>query len=71
MAGGVVGVVNGLLVARARITDFIVTLGTLSAAAGPALIISDGKPVTVIDPALLRLPTGGSASPLPVSAPAA
>lgn len=59
VAGGVVGVVNGLLVARARITDFIVTLGTLSAAAGAALIISDGKPVTVIDPALLQLSTGG------------
>ena len=59
VAGGVVGVVNGLLVARARITDFIVTLGTLSAASGAALIISDGKPVTVIDPALLQLSTGG------------
>ena len=59
VAGGVVGVVTGLLVAKARITDFIVTLGTLSAAAGAALILSDGKPVTVIDPGLLRLSTGG------------
>jgi ribose/xylose/arabinose/galactoside ABC-type transport system permease subunit len=58
-AGTVVGVANGLLVARAKITDFIVTLGTLSAAAGLALILSDGKPVTVIDPGLLKLSTGG------------
>jgi ribose/xylose/arabinose/galactoside ABC-type transport system permease subunit len=52
-------VANGLLVARAKITDFIVTLGTLSAAAGLALILSDGKPVTVIDAGLLKLSTGG------------
>jgi ribose/xylose/arabinose/galactoside ABC-type transport system permease subunit len=58
-AGTVVGVANGLLVARAKITDFIVTLGTLSAAAGLALILSDGKPVTVIDAGLLTLSTGG------------
>ena len=43
-----VGVVNGLLIARGKITDFIVTLGTLSAASGLALILADGKPVTII-----------------------
>lgn len=59
VAGGVVGVVNGLLVAKGKITDFIVTLGTLSAASGAALIMSGGKPVTVISPFLLRLSTGG------------
>jgi ribose transport system permease protein len=55
----VVGVVNGVVIARGKITDFIVTLGTLSAAAGLALILSNGKPVTIIDPLLLRLSTGG------------
>ncbi|MEV7865497.1 ABC transporter permease [Streptomyces sp. NPDC088124] len=59
VASTVVGVINGLIVARGKIADFIVTLGTLSAASGLALIISDGKPVTIIDPALLRLSTGG------------
>jgi len=59
VAGGVVGVVNGVLVARGKITDFIVTLGTLSAASGAALILSNGKPVTVISPFLLRLSTNG------------
>lgn len=58
-AGGLVGAVNGLLIARGRITDFIVTLGTLSAASGAALILADGKPVTVIDATLLRLSSGG------------
>lgn len=63
-AGGVaaataVGLVNGLLVAKGRITDFIVTLGMLSAASGLALIIADGKPTQVIDSFLLELTVGG------------
>lgn len=57
-ASTAVGVANGLLVARGKIADFIVTLGALSAASGAALILADGKPVTIIDPALLRLSTG-------------
>ncbi|GAA2845948.1 ABC transporter permease [Streptosporangium fragile] len=59
VAAGLVGVVNGVIIARGRIADFIVTLGTLSAASGLALILADGKPVTIIDPALLSLSTGG------------
>jgi ribose/xylose/arabinose/galactoside ABC-type transport system permease subunit len=59
VAGGVVGLVNGLLIGKGRVTDFIVTLGTLSAASGLALVLSSGKPVTVISPFLLSLSTGG------------
>ena len=57
-AGLAVGLLNGLLIARGRITDFIVTLGTLSAASGAALILADGKPKTIISPSLLKLSTG-------------
>ena len=53
-----VGLVNGLLVSRGRITDFIVTLGMLSAASGAALILADGKPKTIISGPLLKLSTG-------------
>lgn len=58
VAGGLVGLANGLLVARGKITDFIVTLGSLSAASGLALVLSDGKPATIISAPLLRLSTG-------------
>ncbi|MER7072553.1 ABC transporter permease [Terrabacter sp. NPDC000476] len=58
VAGAAVGLANGLLVARGKITDFIVTLGTLSAASGLALILSDGKPATIISGPLLKLSTG-------------
>jgi ribose/xylose/arabinose/galactoside ABC-type transport system permease subunit len=54
----VIGVINGLLIAKGRVTDFIVTLGTLSVATGLALIISDGKPISVNSPELLRLTSG-------------
>ncbi|MCU1537687.1 MAG: sugar transporter, permease protein [Humibacillus sp.] len=58
VAGALVGLANGLLVSRGRITDFIVTLGTLSAASGLALVLADGKPATIISGPLLTLSTG-------------
>ncbi|WP_230859788.1 ABC transporter permease [Actinoplanes aureus] len=59
VAAGAAGVLNGVIIAKGRITDFIVTLGMLSAASGAALILADGKPVTIVDTFLLKLATGG------------
>ena len=59
VAGTVFGVINGVLIARGKITDFVITLGALSAASGVALIVADGKPTTVISPFLLKLSTNG------------
>ncbi|GHJ37245.1 ABC transporter permease [Streptomyces sp. TS71-3] len=47
--GAVVGLVNGLLVTRARMPSFIVTLATMSILAGLTLQISSGNPVAVTD----------------------
>jgi ribose/xylose/arabinose/galactoside ABC-type transport system permease subunit len=58
-AATAVGLVNGLVVAKGGITDFIVTLGTLSAASGLALIIANGKPQPVLDGFMLRLSADG------------
>jgi ribose transport system permease protein len=63
-AGTLVGIINGLVIAKGKITDFIVTLGTLSIAAGAALVLSNGEPVTVTSAFLLRLATG-SLGPIP------
>ncbi|MEV6600942.1 ABC transporter permease [Actinoplanes sp. NPDC051346] len=57
--GLLTGLLNGFIIARGKITDFIVTLGMLSAASGAALVLADGRPVTIIDTFLLRLSTGG------------
>ncbi|TFB71860.1 ABC transporter permease [Cryobacterium glaciale] len=54
----VIGLINGLLIARGKVTDFIATLGTLSVATGLALIFSDGKPITVNSSELLTLTSG-------------
>lgn len=58
LAGGVIGALNGLLIAYGKVTDFIATLGSLGVATGVALIASDGKPITVNSMELLRLTTG-------------
>ena len=45
VAGAFCGVVNGALIARARIPAFIVTLGMLGVARGAALVLTNGQPV--------------------------
>jgi ribose/xylose/arabinose/galactoside ABC-type transport system permease subunit len=53
-----IGLINGLLIAKGKVTDFIATLGTLSVATGLALIVSNGKPITVTSLELLTLTSG-------------
>lgn len=43
--GVVVGLVNGLCVAKLKVSGFVVTLGTMSATAGVGLMITNGIPV--------------------------
>jgi ribose transport system permease protein len=43
--GAICGLLNGLMITRLRISPFIVTLGTLEAYRGLALVISKGLPV--------------------------
>ncbi len=59
VTGVAVGCLNGLLITKGGITDFVVTLGMLSAASGAALILADGKPTQVIDRFLLELTVSG------------
>ena len=46
-AGALVGLINGLLTTRLAIPSFLVTLGTLSAARGLALMVTNTKPVII------------------------
>lgn len=48
LAGLVVGIVNGVGVSVGDLPPFIMTLGTMTAVRGLALLTSDGKPVTGI-----------------------
>jgi ribose transport system permease protein len=68
-AGLAWGVVNGLVVAFGRVTPFIVTLGTFSAAYGLTLVLSGGQDLTGIpDPLVDNFGYGRLAGlvPLPV-----
>lgn len=56
--GGVLGLLNGLTIAKVRITDFIVTLGALGVASGVALVLTSGTPTQITSTFLLRLSTG-------------
>jgi ribose/xylose/arabinose/galactoside ABC-type transport system permease subunit len=49
--GAVLGLVNGVLIAGFRIAPFIATLGMMTSARGLALIYSEGRPVSKLDPA--------------------
>jgi ribose/xylose/arabinose/galactoside ABC-type transport system permease subunit len=59
VASTLIGVLNGILVAKGKITDFIVTLGSLSVASGLALVLSDGKPISVFSVELVNFSTHG------------
>ena len=50
LSGLLVGIVNGVGVAVGNLPPFIMTLGTMTAVRGLALLISDGKPVIGISP---------------------
>lgn len=50
IVGALIGMVNGLLIAKTGIPPFIATLGTMTAFRGFALIYSKGKPVSDLNP---------------------
>jgi inositol transport system permease protein len=49
-AGAIGGLTNGFLISTFKIAPFIATLGMMSAARGLALIYSDGRPISRLDP---------------------
>lgn len=49
--GVVIGIINAVIVEYVEINAFIVTLGTLTAVRGIVLIVTDGRTITVTDPA--------------------
>jgi len=65
-AGAAAGYVNGFIITRGMVPAFIVTLGMLGIARGLALIISDGRGIYGLPPAILFL---GQARPWGVPTP--
>lgn len=64
--GGLIGAVNGIMVAKLKLFPWIATLGTFYIARGLAQVITAGKPVTQLIPAYSKI--GGKIGILPVPA---
>lgn len=64
LVGGVVGLVNGMLITKLSLPPFIATLGTLSICGGVALILTNGQAVFGV-PHAFNLLGGGSIGPIP------
>ena len=64
--GALVGLVNGVLTTRLAIPSFLVTLGTLSAARGLALMVTNTKPVIITNATYFAVFGEGSFSGIPV-----
>ena len=65
-AGGAVGVLNGCLVAVARVPAFVATLGTMTIALGLAYVLSDGQPISGLSDAFLAVSDQVHGVPVPV-----
>jgi ribose transport system permease protein len=63
--GALVGALNGVLTTRLAIPSFLVTLGTLSAARGLALLVTDTKPVIITNDTYFALFGEGTIAGMP------
>jgi len=58
LVGGIVGAINGALVAYADLNPIIVTLGTLGAALGLAQVVTGGQDLNDVPPAMMDFGVG-------------
>ncbi|KJF19303.1 ABC transporter permease [Rhodococcus sp. WS3] len=65
-AGTIFGLINGFLIARARIPALIVTLGTMGIALGAAQIITNGQDVRAVPELLITHIGTGAVAGIPV-----
>jgi inositol transport system permease protein len=66
LVGVVCGVINGAIITVFRIAPFIATLGAMTYLRGGALIYSDGKPISGMDPALAFIGGGKLFGQIPI-----
>ncbi len=66
LTGAIVGLLNGVIVARFHVHSVIVTIGTMTAIRGLAYTITAGEPVTGNFPAAFTRMGDGSVGPFPI-----
>ena len=65
LTGGLLGLINGVVVAKMKVPAFIATLGMMSVARGAALFITNGQTLHMF-PDLYRFISAGSIGKLPI-----
>jgi ribose transport system permease protein len=63
--GSLCGLFNGVLITRANLQPFIVTLGTMGMFRGLALVASNGRPIYGFNPQFVRTFSGNTLGDLP------
>ncbi len=58
VVGGLLGLINGVVVARGKVQPFIATLAMLTIARGATLVYTDGRPITGLPDAFVWLGAG-------------
>jgi ribose/xylose/arabinose/galactoside ABC-type transport system permease subunit len=64
VTGTVIGLFNGILISKLKLTPFIVTLASMTLFAGTALVVSGGNPIIVSEP-LFKFIGQGYIGPIP------
>ncbi|WP_309491440.1 ABC transporter permease [Trinickia mobilis] len=68
-AGGLMGLVNGLVISKGKVAPFIATLGSMTVLRGLALVVSDGSPISNFNSDFFSMLGGGYVArliPIPV-----
>jgi len=69
LGGGLMGLLNGLVVSKGKVAPFIATLASMTILRGLALVVSGGSPITGFDSDLFSMLGGGYVAgliPIPV-----
>ncbi|WP_206171189.1 ABC transporter permease [Trinickia terrae] len=69
VAGGLMGLVNGLVISKGKVAPFIATLGSMTVLRGLALVVSDGSPISNFNSDVFSMLGGGYVArliPIPV-----
>lgn len=57
-AGGVIGMLNGLIISKLRVLPFIATMGTMTVAFGIAMLLTGGKTISKLPESFTNMGTG-------------
>jgi ribose transport system permease protein len=68
VAGGIIGMISGLITAKGKIPAFVTTLAIMSVLRGAAYIMTGGRPISVMDESFTFFGTGyiGNVIPVPI-----